>query len=67
MPAVPKEITALLGILKVQAPEGKTLKSKLLNFRPLQRMKRLSEIPLRLALVNQVTILAERLYIFSVA
>ena len=50
--AVPNGITALLAIAKAQALEEKTMKSKFLNFRPLQRMKRLSEIPPRLAVVE---------------
>jgi hypothetical protein len=45
-------LTALLAIAKARALEEKTLKSKFLDFRPLQGMKRLSEIPLCLAVVE---------------
>ena len=37
---VPSEITNLLAIAKAQALEERRLKSKFLNFRPLQKMKR---------------------------
>ena len=48
----PNKIIALLAIAKAQPLEEKILKSKFLNFRPLKIMKRLSEIPLRLAVVK---------------
>lgn len=41
-----------LAIAKAQVLEEKTLKSKFLNSRPLQKMKRLSEVPLYLAVVE---------------
>jgi hypothetical protein len=55
---MPEEETVVTAIpngmakVKAQALEEKALKSKFLNFQPLQIIKRLSEVPLYLAIVK---------------